>query len=55
MQVIKPCPFCGGESQVIEIQDDIWFYHVECNQCYSRGSEARAEIGAIILWNGAKR
>lgn len=55
MQEIKPCPFCGGESQVIEIQDDIWLYHVECNECCSRGSEARMQTCAIILWNVARR
>jgi Lar family restriction alleviation protein len=50
---IKPCPFCGGESNVCKSDqfDDQYLMLVQCDECFSKGSEALTEVGAIILWN----
>ena len=37
---LKPCPFCGGEADVIchkfKAMDDSDTYEVRCRRCYSR-------------------
>ena len=50
---IKPCPFCGGDGEVITDEDlsDILEFYIECKECKSKGPYAGMPISAIILWN----
>lgn len=54
---LKPCPFCGGEAEVIWWRNkDAWFaeYGVLCKQCkiIMEGQECyRKESEAIEAWN----
>ena len=65
-EVLKPCPFCGGEATLsLEVVkggqygDDILTYYVRCQKCWARGSSVSAfkKIGmeertkAIKKWN----
>ena len=33
---MKPCPFCGGEGQVIRTKDLSGYWYSECKKCYMR-------------------
>lgn len=49
---VKPCPFCGGEAEIIKAHffgGDIYF--VECQHCLARGSGERLKYEAIAAWN----
>ena len=59
---ILPCPFCGGESGVIErtlrggfenIRDDpdAWAYSVRCGSCAAEGGWSKGKSGALRCWN----
>lgn len=54
MYELKPCPFCGGEAEVVTHpfvpQFDV--FGVECTRCGSGTSQNYAtKIGAIGAWN----
>lgn len=51
---LKPCPFCGGEADILEVNDDTNNFHgyvaccLTCG-CGTPGSEDEAECCAV--WN----
>lgn len=47
---LKPCPFCGGESKLIQEQDFSSCYAVSCKSC---GASTLWQIkeNAIFAWN----
>ena len=54
MTKLKPCPFCGGEAEIIAIDyddDELW-YRPECSKCncgWLENFETPRE--AITAWN----
>lgn len=47
---LKPCPFCGGEAELVIDEPFKGFTFVECHECGSRGSISK-ERQAIKAWN----
>jgi Lar family restriction alleviation protein len=49
---LKPCPFCGGEADIMTPEDDnMRLAAVMCMGCYVTGPEREAEDLAIAAWN----
>ena len=46
---LKPCPFCGGESEIHQAYDGM--YQVECANCFARSAFARDKKSVIDRWN----
>lgn len=55
MPELKTCPFCGGEAEVYEEEDESqeWIY-VRCVDCWARTDGNDTEIGARDAWNQRK-
>jgi len=53
MTELKPCPFCGGEAEVLtaESMNGGYLFGVMCNDCRSRGDVYDTEAEAIAAWN----
>lgn len=50
MTELLPCPFCGGDAQVVPAYGT---FYVECITCYaSAGLPEEDEENAIEQWNG---
>lgn len=47
---IKPCPFCGGEAEVIE-SDHSGTFFCWCDSCETRGNYYDTGAEAIEAWN----
>ena len=47
---LKPCPFCGGEAEVLESDHSATFY-CWCDSCETRGNYYNTEAEAIEAWN----
>ena len=45
---LKPCPFCGGEADIIE---DSFCYGVECFNCKANSTYFSNAKDAIAAWN----
>lgn len=53
MSELKPCPFCGGEAEMLtaESMHDGYLFGIMCNDCRSRGDVYDTEAEAIAAWN----
>ena len=51
--ILKPCPFCGGEAEVLtaESMNGGYLFGIMCNDCRSRGDVYDTEAEAIEAWN----
>lgn len=54
MKEIKPCPFCGGEGEIVS--EGKWSVWVDCQSCGAEGAwvdgnNENAEDNAINKWN----
>ena len=58
---LKPCPFCGGEAYIIEVEphthkiaiwvpDSVGECFIECTNC-TRAMSANTKDEAIAAWN----
>lgn len=45
---LKPCPFCGGEAEIVMSGGD---RRVECKKCGARSDWYDTEAEAIAAWN----
>lgn len=52
MNELKPCPFCGGEAQILvqTMFDDV-FFGAKCNNCGAEAAAKNTEAEAIAAWN----
>lgn len=49
---LKPCPFCGGESNVREwMHPSFRMYFVKCKGCAAEGPWGKNRATAVNLWN----
>ena len=53
MTELKPCPFCGGEAEMLtaESMHGGYLFGIMCNDCRSRGDIYDNEAEAIAAWN----
>lgn len=53
MTELKPCPFCGGEAEILtaESMHGGYLFGIMCNDCCSRGDVYDNEAEAIAAWN----
>ena len=53
MTELKPCPFCGGEAEMLtaESMNGGYLFCIMCNDCRSRGDVYDTEAEAIAAWN----
>ena len=53
MAELLPCPFCGGEAEVLtaESMNGGYLFGIMCNDCSSRGDVYDTEAEAIAAWN----
>lgn len=50
MIILKPCPFCGGKAELIELSKRD--YYVQCRKCkVEQGKVYRAKQTAIKAWS----
>lgn len=47
---LKPCPFCGGEAQILIIKEQK-FHSVRCIKCRTLTDIYETEEEAIEAWN----
>ena len=45
---LKPCPFCGGEAQLIEAMGEVW---VRCTECNASAAMQNYPVDALAKWN----
>ena len=49
---LKPCPFCGGEAEIIRYCDGpIVYYYASCKECYSTSGCVVTKEDAVYVWN----
>ena len=53
VSILKPCPFCGGEAEMLtaESMNGGYLFGIMCNDCRSRGDVYDTEAEAIAAWN----
>jgi Lar family restriction alleviation protein len=53
MSELLPCPFCGGEAEMLTAQsmNGGYLFGIMCNDCRSRGDVYDTEAEAIAAWN----
>jgi Lar family restriction alleviation protein len=53
MSELLPCPFCGGEVEILtaESMNGGYLFGIMCNDCRSRGDVYDTEAEAIAAWN----
>ena len=53
MSELLPCPFCGGEAEMLtaESMNGGYLFGIMCNDCCSRGDVYDTEAEAIEAWN----
>lgn len=53
MSELLPCPFCGGEAEMLtaESMNGGYLFGIMCNDCRSRGDVYDTEAEAIAAWN----
>ena len=47
-EILKRCPFCGGEAKCIEFYG---LYHVICCNCHIAGKDCPTRESAVSAWN----
>lgn len=51
MTELLPCPFCGGEADVIDYDDECWVAHQCANGTSVETNSYETEAEAIAAWN----
>ena len=51
MSELLPCPFCGGEADVIDYDDECWVAHQCANGTSVETNSYETEAEAIAAWN----
>jgi Lar family restriction alleviation protein len=49
---LKPCPFCGGEARIIDLEDPEYkYYQIRCSKCMCKTESHLGMEEAIAVWN----
>lgn len=48
---LKPCPFCGGEAELLVDETQYYKSMVICTKCYIHTPHEHIEAIAISAWN----
>ena len=49
---LKPCPFCGGEPEIIRLKYNCRrYYKISCKKCNIRQYRKRKKHEAVSEWN----
>ena len=52
---LKPCPFCGGEAELVEHNEGLVFYFVRCKNenCFAGAADVRhfSKETLVEAWN----
>lgn len=53
---LKPCPFCGGEAEIKETENDVGckIWYIECSDCELTIKNGYLPKGLIRKWNTRK-
>lgn len=57
MTELKPCPFCGGEANIVKRKFKSGFYpsggtyYVHCKNCFITTQPRRTQKYVIKIWN----
>jgi Lar family restriction alleviation protein len=51
IEVILPCPFCGGECVIDSVGGPNTPFQVECTKCTVTGPRTLYEKKAVAFWN----
>ena len=51
MSELLPCPFCGGEADVIDYDDECWVAHQCANGTSVETNSYATEAEAVEAWN----
>lgn len=57
MKELSPCPYCGGQPELVRVGDDKQYVIYRCSQCHKtpvKNGDARlTPCGARRMWNRA--
>lgn len=48
---LKPCPFCGGEAELLTEEDRYYSHLVVCTKCGVRTMGEHIKAIAVAYWN----
>ena len=55
LEGVKPCPFCGGNNLLVDMDVDGNHVFISCNECYTSGPHAINDRRAKDAWNTRKK
>jgi Lar family restriction alleviation protein len=49
---LLPCPFCGGEARIIDLEDPEYkYYQIRCSKCMCKTESHLGMEETIAVWN----
>jgi Lar family restriction alleviation protein len=49
---LLPCPFCGGEARIIDLEDPEYkYYQIRCSKCMCKTATHLGMEATIAAWN----
>ena len=52
---LKPCPLCGGKSEIYQEDDPDKLYYARCSSCFSETKSYKTQEEVIVEWNDRQR
>lgn len=48
---LKPCPFCGGDAELLIVPGKMATWIVRCTKCYTNNGTFVTDRDAVEVWN----